>query len=123
MALIAIAEDNVDFATILETLLQLWGYTVKHYTTIAATKVGLAQQQPAMLILDGQMPDGQGYHLYLHLRQDASTQRLPVLLLSVSDDIYQQARIARDHDPYLFIGLKPVPIDEIQRVIAQVVET
>lgn len=120
---IVVIEDNVDFATILETVLRLWGYTVQCYTTLAGGTARIRHRPPALLILDGQLPDGDGYSLYLRLRNDAATKQLPIVLLSVSDDVYQVARAACDSDPYLFVGLKPMPLDAFQSIIAGFVRT
>lgn len=118
---IMVIEDNVDFATILETVLQLWGYAVEHYDTLSSGKAALAESRPAMLILDGQLPDGEGVNLYFELRQSPATRGLPILLLSVSDDVYQAARAASDTDPYLYVGLKPMPLDEIHTIVQRFV--
>lgn len=117
---IIVIEDNVDFATILETVLRLWGYTVERFATLNSGLAGLSQNLPGLLILDGHLPDGDGYNLYLRLRADVATRQLPILLLSVSDEVYQLARIASDTDPCLFVGLKPMPLDEIQAIIRSV---
>jgi|GEM_PF-4914332 len=117
---VVVIEDNVDFATILQTVLKLWGYTVQHYDTLAAGWDGLCHTAPTMLILDGQLPDGDGYVLYYHLRQQPQTRNLPVLLLSVSDDVYEQARAASVEDPNLFVGLKPMPLEDIYAIVSRV---
>lgn len=119
---IVVIEDNVDFATILETVLRLWGYTVHCYATLATGMAGLVDTPPALLILDGQLPDGDGYGLYRRLRNDPATKHLPILLISVSDDVYQIARAACESDPLLFVGLKPMPLDEIQAIIRRFVQ-
>ena len=118
---VAVVEDNLDFGTILETVLRLWGYGVERYETLAAARAGLAQRPPAMLILDGQLPDGEGLELYGELRAQAATRELPVLLLSVSDDVFQAARVAATTDPHLLLGLKPMPLDEIHEIVQRVV--
>lgn len=119
---IIVIEDNVDFATILETVLKLWGYQVQHFDTLAGGRAGIRRSAPAMLILDGQLPDGEGFTLYQELRRADATRRLPILLLSVSDDVYQTARIASDDDPHLHVGLKPMPLDDIQTIVARMIQ-
>ena len=118
---VVVIEDNTDFATILETVLGQWGYTVQSYDTLASGTARISRDPPALLILDGQLPDGDGYSLYLQLRRTSTTARLPILLLSVSDEVYQRARAAADHDPRLSVGLKPVPLDEIQTILARLI--
>jgi DNA-binding response OmpR family regulator len=120
---IVVIEDNEDFATILETVLRLWGYTVQCYTTLAAGAAQIGHSPPALLILDGQLPDGDGYSLYRRLRADAATSTLPILMLSVSDEVYQVARAAGDADPHLFVRLKPMPLDEMHTMIERVIRT
>lgn len=117
---IVVIEDNPDFAAILEAVLQMWGYNLAVYGTLAAGAAALTRGA-AMLILDGQLPDGDGYNLYVRLRRQRATQQLPILLLSVSDEVYQAARIARQSDPYLYVGLKPMPLEEIQAIVEQIV--
>lgn len=118
---IVVIEDNIDFASILKTVLHLWGYAVQHYDTIGAGSAAIDRNPPSLLILDGQLPDGDGFQLYSALRQRATTRRLPILLLSVSDDVFQTARAASDADPLLFVGLKPMPLDEIQTIVERVI--
>lgn len=114
---ILVIEDNADFAAILETVLRLWGYNIQHYDTLAGGRAALKRLRPAMLILDGQLPDGDGIDLYRELRKGTATHKLPILLLSVSDDVYQTARAASDVDPHLHVGLKPMPLDEIHAIV------
>lgn len=114
---ILVIEDNADFAAILETVLRLWGYNIQHYDTLAGGRAALNRMRPAMLILDGQLPDGDGIDLYRELRRGPGTSKLPILLLSVSDDVYQTARAASDVDPHLHVGLKPMPLDEIHSIV------
>jgi DNA-binding response OmpR family regulator len=118
---IIVVEDNIDFATILETVLRLWGYTVERYDMIGPGRAAIMRKPPAMLILDGQLPDGEGYDLYRHLRQQPATRTLPILLLSVSDDVYQLARTASSRDPHLYVGLKPMPLEDIQSILEQAI--
>ena len=118
---ILVIEDNADFAAILETVLCLWGYNIQHYDTLAGGRKALSRLRPAMVILDGQLPDGEGIDLYWELRKTATTCRLPILLLSVSDDVYQTARAASDADPHLYVGLKPMPLDEIHAIVQRLV--
>ena len=118
---ILVIEDNPDFAAILETVLRLWGYNIQHYDTLAGGRTALSRFQPAMLILDGQLPDGDGIDLYHELRKTTITRTLPVLLLSVSDDVYQTARAASDVDPNFHVGLKPMPLDEIHSIVERLV--
>lgn len=120
---IIVIEDNKDFATILETVLRMWGYAVEVYDTLATGAAAVGRSSASMLILDGQLPDGEGYTLYQRLRQQPATQRLPILLLSVSDEVHELARSARSTDPHLFVGLKPMPLDEIQAIVERVVPT
>jgi DNA-binding response OmpR family regulator len=121
MSSVVVIEDNLDFATILDTVLRLWGYGVERYETLSAGRAGIAQRRPAMLILDGQLPDGEGLELYHELRAAAPTRDLPILLLSVSDDVFQVARAAADADPHLYIGLKPMPLDDIHEIVVRVI--
>ena len=116
---IIVIEDNKDFSTILHTVLRMWGYDVRVFETLAAGTVAITRGT-ALLILDGQLPDGEGYTLYRQLRQQPETRNLPILLLSVSDEVHQAARTARQSDPHLFVGLKPLPLDEIQTIVARV---
>ncbi len=118
---IIVVEDNIDFATILETVLRMWGYSVQLYDTLASARAALKRAKPSMLVLDGQLPDGEGLDLYHELRRTAHTRTLPILLLSVSDDVYQAAGSASISDPHLHVGLKPMPLDDIQDIVARLV--
>ena len=59
-----IVDDNVDFATSLRELIAMSGFTVALAHTLLDAKRQIALQQPDLVLLDLQLPDGTGMDLF-----------------------------------------------------------
>jgi DNA-binding response OmpR family regulator/HPt (histidine-containing phosphotransfer) domain-containing protein len=108
---VMVVDDDLDWLRTVPTLLQPWGLKI--------TTLGDPQQfwnvlqsvQPDAIVLDIQMPEINGFELCQVLRSDPRWQRLPILFLSVSNDLVsQQAGFKVGADDYL---CKPIMGSEL----------
>jgi DNA-binding response OmpR family regulator/HPt (histidine-containing phosphotransfer) domain-containing protein len=112
---VMVVDDDLDWLRSLPKLLQPWGMKV---TTLANPQqfwTVLQLVQPDALILDVKMPEINGLELCQVLRSDPHWQHLPILFLTVSNDLLtQQAAFSVGADDYLS---KPIMGGEIAQRI------
>ena len=106
--MILVIEDNLLNLKLVCDLLQAVGYTTQCATT-AEHGVDLALASPPRLVLlDMQLPDGDGFDVLSRLRADSRTASVPVLALTASAMHQDRDRILADgFDGYL---AKPIDI-------------
>ena len=84
---ILVIDDSLDFLEIIVYALDLFGY---NYYTAATAKQGLLiaeKQQPDAILLDIGMPEIKGLYVMELLRQNALTNKIPVVAMSIVADI------------------------------------
>ncbi|MET1079829.1 MAG: CHASE domain-containing protein [Pseudomonas sp.] len=81
---VLVIEDDASTAQLLEGLLLHAGYQVRSAASLAQARALLRAQPFAALTLDLRLPDGNGLQLLRELREQPSTQALPVLVISAS---------------------------------------
>src|SRR5689334_9508270 len=64
MSRVLIVEDNVDSARMMAALVEAAGFTVAVAHSLRDARRQLALDQPELLLLDLQLPDGQGLQLF-----------------------------------------------------------
>lgn len=77
-------EDDPSIARSVKEYLEQHGFHVTIYTTIAAARSALKAMLPQVLLLDWNMPDGQGDGFCRWVRSE--WQKLPIIFLTVRDD-------------------------------------
>lgn len=77
-------EDDQNIAEVVKDYLEQKGYQVFVFTTIAGAKEALGKHVPALVLVDWNMPDGQGDTLCRFIR--SSWNELPVIFITVRDD-------------------------------------
>ncbi|HYC47483.1 MAG TPA: response regulator [Burkholderiales bacterium] len=112
---ILIVEDNERNLKLVRDILQFKGYSTLEAGT-AEDGLRLARtEQPALILLDIQLPDFDGITALLRLRSDAATQHIPVLAVSASampDD--QQRIMASGFDAYI---TKPIEMHSFVKTV------
>lgn len=117
-----VIEDDPDIARVLRIHLDALGVDVRSYATGEAGLAGVREDVPAFVILDVQLPGMDGWDVLRRLRDDAATERLPVVLTSVDDltdavagrasSILQKpflrADVRRAVSPYVLDGVEAV---------------
>ena len=81
---ILLAEDDIPLATATAFALETEGFQVTHTSNLADTKKALESTDFSLILLDVNMPDGNGYEFCNTLRNDGCT--LPIIFLTALDD-------------------------------------
>jgi DNA-binding response OmpR family regulator len=84
-ALMLVVDDDAAVASLLDELLSEEGYQVLLARTLADARTHLAANEPDVILLDVQLPDGSGFDFCEQLRSDAKTVDMPILFLSAVD--------------------------------------
>ena len=80
---ILVVEDETSIATFVAAYLRNAGYGVKTAATAQAALIQLASEVPALVILDLNLPDGDGVELCRRIRK---TSDIPILMLTARDE-------------------------------------
>lgn len=89
---ILVVEDETSIASFVAAYLRNAGYTVRTAATSQAALIAIASEVPALIILDLNLPDGDGVELCRRIRKSSD---VPILMLT-----------ARDEDVDKIIGLE-----------------
>ena len=82
-ATILVVEDETSIATFVAAYLRNAGYGVKTAATAQAALIQLASDSPGLVILDLNLPDGDGVELCRRIRK---TSDIPILMLTARDE-------------------------------------
>lgn len=77
-------EDDENIATIVKKYLEQKAYMVSIFPTLAQAKRGLIHHVPGIVLVDWNMPDGEGDSLCRWIR--SKWQQLPIIFLTVKND-------------------------------------
>jgi DNA-binding response OmpR family regulator len=80
---ILVVEDETSIATFVAAYLRNAGYGVKTAATAQAALIQLASETPGLVILDLNLPDGDGVELCRRIRK---TSDIPILMLTARDE-------------------------------------
>ena len=89
---IIIVEDDADVAAILKARLNAAGYEVQLEQLGADAIRRIYSRQPALVILDVQLPDVDGYAVCEELRYRYDPEEVPIVMFTVLDDPEHEAR-------------------------------
>lgn len=93
MTTVLLVEDDADVAAALTYALEDEGYQVA--TTLGSGALALARSlQPAVVLLDINMPGVDGVAVARQLRADEATQSIPIVLMSAGFRLRERARDA-----------------------------
>ncbi len=116
MATILIVEDNPDNMTLTVLLLQSAGHTVLSAVDAEARLTLARDQQPALILMDIQLPGMDGLQATALLKQDAATRAIPVIALTALAMKGDEERIrAAGCDGYI---AKPIGIKDFLASVA-----
>jgi len=79
---ILICEDDGEVAQLISMILDHGGFRTERVYGVAQARAALARKRYAAMTLDLLLPDGDGFELLRHLRAEASTRDLPVVVVS-----------------------------------------
>ena len=80
---VLVVEDETSIATFVAAYLRNAGYSVKTAATAQVALIQLAGETPALVILDLNLPDGDGVELCRRIRK---TSDVPILMLTARDE-------------------------------------
>lgn len=96
-------DDNGQLRPLLKMILTKAGYAVTEAATSAEAKQAVKITKPALVVLDVDLPDGNGFELARQWRQDGFSS-LPILFISGNSNPERQAEAA-----HLNASLLPKP--------------
>lgn len=118
--LILVVEDNEKNLKLFQDVLQFNGYkTVKAVSGEESLEIARAQQ-PALILMDIQLPGMDGITAFRRLRADSLTERIPVIAVTASVMTQDLTKISEEG----FDGFQAKPIrvkeftEEVQRVLS-----
>jgi two-component system cell cycle response regulator DivK len=76
---VLVVDDHELNLKLLERLLALEGHPVRAADSLAAAEQALAEEQPAMIVIDLNLPDGSGLELTRRLKSHPRTASIPIV--------------------------------------------
>ncbi|HTP21747.1 MAG TPA: response regulator [Solirubrobacteraceae bacterium] len=113
---ILVVDDHELNLALLERLLELEGHEVRAADSLAAAERALAEEQPAMIVLDLNLPDGSGLDLTRKLKSHPRTASIPIVACTAAvtgDD--EHDALEAGCDAYVS---KPIDLSRFATVIA-----
>ena len=115
---ILVVDDDPGHLTALKTIIKSWGYTVSS-TDDGTHAVESVKERPFDLILmDVRMPRMTGYEACIELKNDESTEHIPIVFLSAKgqeDEVKQGLEVGAEE--YI---LKPFAPDQLNKHVSRV---
>jgi DNA-binding response OmpR family regulator len=114
---IFVVNGSAPFLDIIRELLQDENYNVTTTNFLPETFATIEAARPSLLLIDLAVGERVGWDLLASLREGATTQRIPVILVSTTPSLLEQAKAqqaAFGGDRYL---LKPFDLDDLLTVV------
>ncbi|MDY7023287.1 MAG: response regulator, partial [Cyanobacteriota bacterium] len=89
---ILIVDDTLDNLRLLVNILTGHGYEVRTAKNGQMALRSVQSHSPDLILLDINMPDLNGYEVCQHLKQSEKTCDIPILFLSVSDEVIDKVK-------------------------------
>jgi two-component system, OmpR family, response regulator QseB len=106
---VLLVEDDLSLGAALQRSLEQAAFTATWVRRLAESRTCLAAGAPAILLLDINLPDGEGFTLLEELRRRRET--VPVLIMTARDDLEDRLRgLESGADDYL---VKPFAVAEL----------
>ena len=117
-ARVLVVDDHDLNLMLLERLLELEGREVRAADSLAAAERALAEEQPALIVLDLNLPDGSGLDLTRKLKSEPRTASIPIVACTA-------AVSPADEDEALDAGcdafvVKPIDLQRFSAVISSI---
>src|SRR5271157_4890417 len=105
---IAIVEDEVELASLIEYNLTRQGYQVLILGGARGTLKALEQYKPDLILLDVMLPDADGFELCRQIRQPSLLGRIPVVFLTArSEEVDRVLGLEIGGDDYMTKPFSP----------------
>ncbi len=109
MKRILVADDDLGIVEALQVLLEDAGYIVKTTTDGTTVQTDISAFSPDVVLLDIWMSGQNGHDICKRLKEETTTRRIPVIMISANRDT---ARISQDCGADDYVA-KPFEIDEL----------
>ncbi len=93
---IFVVDDDADIRRLLRLLLAAAGYEVVEFPLVAGLLDRIREDSPDLVLLDLQLPDGNGHEVLEAIRSDPDTRLLPVVMLTGLATKEQKIRASRE---------------------------
>ena len=115
---VLLADDDKVQTLMLSSMLRAKGYKVDAAFDATHAFASAIRTQPAVIVLDIQMPGGTGLLVLERLKASTKTAQIPVIVLSGSTDPKADAEVrARGAEDYL---AKPVDVEQLLTALSRV---
>jgi CheY-like chemotaxis protein len=115
---VLVVDDHPLNRTLLERLFEREGHAVRAADSLAAAERALAEEQPAMIVLDLNLPDGSGLELTRKLKAHPTTASIPIVACTA-------AVLRSDEERALAAGCdafvaKPIDVQGFSSLVASI---
>ncbi len=110
--LVMVVDDNATNLTLLEDILQPWGYEVRSFPRGRMALMAASEKIPDLILLDVNMPEMSGYEVCRRLKSDPQLAEIPVIFLSAMNGTADRLRGFRSGG-IDYIG-KPFEMEEVK---------
>ena len=122
---VLIAEDEPSILESLDFILRRAGFSCASVTDGEAAIAAVRRLRPRLVVLDVMLPKRSGFEVLKHIRTDALTRDLPVLILTAKGQ-QQDRRIAEELGADSFVT-KPYAnadvVDAVRRLLGEAAKT
>jgi putative two-component system response regulator len=91
-----VVDDDADIRRLLRLLLDAAGYEITEFPLVAGVLDRVRADSPDLVLLDLQLPDGNGHEVLEAIRADPATRLLPVVMLTGLATKEQKIRASRE---------------------------
>jgi CheY-like chemotaxis protein len=113
-----VVDDSREIAENLAQMIRLLGHSAEIIMNARAALTRLHEGVPDVLFLDISMPGMDGLEFTRYLRGESWTAKLPIVIVSVLDDLaHTDAAFKAGADYYL---VKPVQLTDLERILHEV---
>jgi chemosensory pili system protein ChpA (sensor histidine kinase/response regulator) len=116
---VVVADDSISVRKFVGRMLETAGYRVKLASDGLEASEIIAQLGCHLLVTDIEMPRMNGYELMTHLRQDAVTRRIPVLVVTSRAGAKHRDRAMKEGAASFLT--KPVQEDQLLSVVEELI--
>ena len=102
-----VLEDDDGLRELFTLLLEAESFKVNTFPTVKNFMLGLAQQQPDLIIMDVMLPDGNGLQVSIEVRENERTTDIPIIMMSAHRDFNQD----KGNSPAEEFIAKPFDVD------------
>lgn len=114
---ILVVDDQPSVRFVIEEILRYAGYKIKSATNgWECLNITRAADKPSLIILDYKMPFMNGIEVLAILKKDKTTQHIPVIMFTATDDVEETAKISGAHE----VLTKPMDISKLEQIVDKI---